>query len=260
MLNNVLGQNEGGGSLRKAEQAMLAARAGNLVDNLVSENYAAACDIINQIMSVREDSLYQQVGGLTRGLHNAIVNFQLYGEQEESSSDMSCDARVTAKDSLDYVIALTQNAANKTMDMVEEGVRNNTLSKTKIENFKTVVSGNSSIDSASVIEFLDQLSLDEVHSQRCLQDILLAQDYQDLTGQVIKKVIGLVQDVEDNLVSLMRVASDVENMSGGFDDVEAAVTVKPMSEMEGPQLKPAQRNNIVSGQDDVDDLLSSLGF
>jgi chemotaxis protein CheZ len=86
-----------------------------------------------------------------------------------------------------------------------------------------------------------------------LSEVLMAQDFQDLTGQVIQKVITLVQEVEEKLVQLIRITSSSEALP--------AREPKPRGiEAEGPQMKSQQGADTVSGQDEVDDLLSSLGF
>jgi chemotaxis protein CheZ len=112
---------------------------------------------------------------------------------------------------------------------------------------------------------IDQFLGQTVDNSTVLSDkfnsILLAQDFQDLSGQVIKKVISLVQDVELRLVDLMRVAGQVEQLTGIFRGVDVESANKGADVVaEGPQIKASQRADVVSGQDDVDDLLSSLGF
>ena len=97
-----------------------------------------------------------------------------------------------------------------------------------------------------------------------LNDILLAQDYQDLTGQVIKRVTQLVTEVESNLLKLMLMASQVDRFAGIQHDhaqlrAEQEKTKEP-SRGEGPQIHADKRDDVASSQDDVDDLLSSLGF
>jgi chemotaxis protein CheZ len=87
----------------------------------------------------------------------------------------------------------------------------------------------------------------------------MAQGYQDLTGQVIRRVIDLVKEVEDSLVNMLTM----------FGERDGAEQTKPSSakadkvddvEAEGPIIDAEKRDDVVSGQDDVDDLLSSLGF
>jgi chemotaxis protein CheZ len=89
----------------------------------------------------------------------------------------------------------------------------------------------------------------------------MAQDFQDLTGQIIRRVITLVNEVEDRLVEILTV------FSGNKPEEQTQVLpepsdkkIKQSSEAEGPILHPELREDAVSSQDEVDDLLSSLGF
>jgi chemotaxis protein CheZ len=91
-----------------------------------------------------------------------------------------------------------------------------------------------------------------------LSEILLAQDFQDLTGQVIQKVTALVKEVEENLLGLVVMASHVDQLTGTVHQIEEKE--ESAEKGVGPQIKAEERDDVVSGQDDVDDLLSSLGF
>src|SRR5690606_28462837 len=90
-----------------------------------------------------------------------------------------------------------------------------------------------------------------------LNDILLAQDYQDLTGQVIKRVTQLVTDVESNLLKLMLMATQVDRYAGIEHDQEALRAEKQQeknpSQGEGPQIHADKLDDVASSQDDVDD-------
>ena len=99
-------------------------------------------------------------------------------------------------------------------------------------------------------EFLTVTRDDTSRIHARLMDVLMAQEYQDLTGQGIHRVIRLVQDVEDSLVGLIRVSSK--------NGVVCGADGKPG--LEGPQINPSARTDVVANQDGVDDLLSSLGF
>jgi len=108
--------------------------------------------------------------------------------------------------------------------------------------------------------FLDKLSKQSDKVYRNLSDILLAQDFQDLTGQVIKRVTGLVQEVEENLVSLVAMAGKVDQITGTVHEGLEKEQQEDIERGEGPQMHAEERVDVVSSQDDVDDLLSSLGF
>ena len=89
-----------------------------------------------------------------------------------------------------------------------------------------------------------------------LGEIMMAQDFQDLTGQIITRVIELVEEVEGNLVQLVRLTgeriktNDEKKKGESGDNIHA----------EGPYVPGTTTSGVVSGQDEVDDLLSSLGF
>merc|ERR1711976_1003595 len=92
-----------------------------------------------------------------------------------------------------------------------------------------------------------------------LTEVLMAQGYQDLTGQVIRRVIDLVKEVEDSLVNMLTMFGEPETSEQTKTPVE---TVKKIDgvEAEGPIIDADTRDDVVSGQDDVDALLSSLGL
>ena len=247
-------------------------RASELMDKLEERDYVSATSVIEDLNELRDNTLYLEVGKLTRGLHDAIVNFDITPTAEMTSAgDDSESQMANARDRLDYVINLTQTSADKTMDMVEEGIPiaaelgddAKTLRADWARLIRREMQPDEFRDLAKRIDsFLDRsVSGNESISQK-LNEILLAQDFQDLTGQVIKKVITLVQDVEDRLVELMRVAGQIEELTGIVKSAETKPEEKQGldSGAEGPQIHADKRDDVVSGQDDVDDLLSSLGF
>ncbi len=91
-----------------------------------------------------------------------------------------------------------------------------------------------------------------------MTEVLMAQGFQDLTGQILRRVIELVREVEDSLIGLLTAFGHVTVAA----EAKPAAVRKPKAghEAEGPIIDAASRNDVVQGQDDVDDLLSSLGF
>jgi chemotaxis protein CheZ len=85
-------------------------------------------------------------------------------------------------------------------------------------------------------------------SQNNLMDIIMAQDFQDLTGQVIMKMLGVVSAIETELVQVL------------IDNVPQERREEAKSLLNGPEVNPAGKVDVVTSQDQVDDLLSSLGF
>ena len=236
-----------------------------LVECVRAGDHSHAMALIGELAEVRDQGLYQEVGRLTRSLHEAMRNFQIdprNSEQKEALSKMT-----DASDRLEYVVKMTGQAANRTMDLVEESMpvaqRLKDESTQLHQQWQRLRSRD--MEPAEFRElhtrmdlFLGALTTDADRLHGNFSQILLAQDYQDLTGQVIQKVITLVRQVEDNLVSLVVMAGHVDQLTGTVHDIEDN---QPSAEQGvGPQIKPEERQDVVSGQDDVDDLLSSLGF
>jgi chemotaxis protein CheZ len=210
---------------------------------------------LDEITRLRETSLFQEVGRLTRTLHDTLTNFQLDGHLTRFVEQDIPDAR----DRLSYVVNLTEQSAHRTLKAVEQTV---TLSDTlkqhagdlkqewdrftgrrmDVQDFRNL--------SRAIGEFLTLAQSHSTHIHQNLIEVLSAQQYQDITGQIIHRVMGLVRDIEDHLVNLVRL--------GGRrpDDAQPA---RRSIEAEGPQIN-RRRPDVVSNQDDVDALLSSLGF
>ncbi len=248
----------------------LVEQAKELLNQLENGNSVDAMQTISSLHLKRDQFLYQEVGKLTRSLHEAIRNFAIDAMKETgAASDASMMS--DASERLNYVIEKTETAANKTMDLVEEtipisadlgdqarGLKSEWQrlmnKQMKPEEFRELTK---QMDS-----FLELASGETSRIDRNLSNILLAQDFQDLTGQVIKRVITLVQDVESNLVELVRMAGTVDHLAG-ITHPEAEPAVQEDEKdigPEGPVINPEKREDVVTSQDDVDDLLSSLGF
>jgi chemotaxis protein CheZ len=252
--------------------AQLKACATLLTEKLQNNQFEDASILIQSITHARDRHIFYSIGKLTRGLHHAIVNFNVDADLTKNSKRVSESEMNDASSRLEYVIRLTQQAAEKTMDMVEAA--------------SPIVNdlGQKALSLRNALPAPQALSLDEfqhLHTRinhflvdmetgtsalnKKLQNILLEQGFQDLTGQVLKRVIELIGDVEKDLVKLVVMASQVEEITGMVTSTPAdeldrqALIEKRKVEPEGPQINKA-RENIVTGQDEVDDLLSSLGF
>lgn len=250
--------------------ADLKQRAESLVEKLESGDLPGATELIRHINDMRDRSIYHEVGKLTRALHEAILNFEIDTAAVGLGDAMPISQMANAQERLDYVINLTQQAADKTMDLVEDGIpvaarlgeearalhldwQRLIRREMKPEEFRELYH--------RIDRFLSSASRDSAGLSDSFNGILMAQDFQDLSGQVIRKVITLVQEVEVRLVELMRMAGQVEEITGIIRTGDKPASAKGSDiGAEGPQIKAAERADVVSGQDEVDDLLSSLGF
>lgn len=205
-------------------------------------------------------SLFQEVGRLTRELHEAINGFVL----DTSMAEMVQVDMPDAAERLQYVIKTTEQAAHQTLEALEEAMPVSERLKSKadrlneqwgkflqreltVEDFKSL--------SGELSEFLKQSVDDSTELHNKMNEIMMAQGFQDITGQIIKKVIVLVQDVESRLIHLVKLAGNVHTSK---DDEE--LKKQKMAIEDGPAVPGVTQSQVVSGQDDVDDLLSSLGF
>ena len=111
-------------------------------------------------------------------------------------------------------------------------------------------------------QFLENGSQDSAKLTGLLTEVLMAQGYQDLTGQIIRRVIELVKEVEDNLVYMLTMFGGLEPKDGKprKDKPKKSDNQADMIKAEGPILDAERREDVASDQVDVDDLLSSLGF
>lgn len=258
-------KNTNSSSLDAEVTERLRSQANQLVEQVNAGDYASAMRLINDLNEVRDQSLYREVGRLTRSLHEAIRNFQIdpqNPEQQEALSKMS-----DASDRLEYVVKMTSNAANRTMDLVEDAMpRANAMREQARElrddwqrlRRREMAPAEFRELYGRIDRFFVTMADDADAMYGDLSEILLAQDFQDLTGQVIQKVTTLVKEVEEHLLSLVMMASHVDQITGTVHDIAAPEEESP-EKGQGPQIN-AQRADVVSGQDDVDDLLSSLGF
>lgn len=248
-------------------EQLLKESTSELIQKVESGDLSDAVNLIQRINDERNRNLYLEVGRLTRALHDAITNFHIdVGVASPATEEMSKMANAT--DRLNYVIKMTQDAANQTMDKVDESApvadrlrdEASALRKDwarlvrremKPEEFRDLY--------RRIDDFLRETEEQSNSLSSNFNDIILAQGYQDLTGQVLIKVITLVQEIEENLVNLVCMAGQVDKITG----IKHDTSDRPEEEAhapEGPIINAEERVDVVSGQDEVDDLLSSLGF
>ncbi|MCL1077662.1 protein phosphatase CheZ [Parashewanella spongiae] len=233
-------------------------QAQNLVELLSAGEQSQADALLNELVTPIKSEMYEEIGKLTRQLHSALTDFQIDSRIVKLANTDIPDA----KERLNYVIDMTEQAANKTMDAVEESLPlANALITTiqdvqpswdklmrrdiDLSNFKSLC--------YDIQNMMERSGNDSIRLRDLLNQILMAQDFQDLTGQMIRRVIELVHEVESSLVSMLTLFGENntdDNILHSTNDIAA----------EGPILNAEQREDVVAGQDEVDDLLSSLGF
>lgn len=240
------------------------AQARQLVAELEAGNDDAASNLLDELARRRDSGLFQELGKLTRELHDTLNSFQLDARIASLTEHDIPDA----KERLNYVITMTEQAAHRTLTAVETSLpiaeelqkrADELQDKWRRFRRKDMDVGEFRALVPEIDSFLDLTSGHAAKLNSSLSDVLMAQDFQDLTGQIIRRVINLVKDVEDNLVSLIRISG--QRMAPADKVIpKPAVSKEDLSRGIGPQVPGLDHADVVQGQDDVDDLLSSLGF
>jgi chemotaxis protein CheZ len=214
--------------------------------------------LLQKISDIRESCLFQEVGKMTRQLHDSLNSFR-----QDARIDALAEQEIPdARERLSYVIKMTQKSADRTLNAVEETLPMADKIAERADNLgqawgrfkRRELSVDQFRELSSDIEsFLKDINRDSSIMKSNLNEVLLAQDFQDLTGQIIKRVITLVEEVEGNLVELIRLTGS--RLCSTKDECKES-NIDP----EGPHIPGVGKGDVVTSQDDVDDLLSSLGF
>ncbi len=214
---------------------------------------------ITENKSGTEKNILDQVGQLTRNLHNSLRELGYDKRLESLAAEVP-----EAQDKLSYVAIKTEQAADRTLNATEiampiqEKLSSEAMQLSEkwknafeeqraqpdTEKFKLLL-----IETLSYIDKVPERA-DATNAQ--LMEIMMAQDFQDLTGQVIKKITGVVQSLERDLLQLLLANVPFEKRQTQAIDRACL--------MNGPVTNPEKNTDTVSSQDQVDDLLASLGF
>ncbi len=203
--------------------------------------------------NTQHDELLMRVGHMTRLLHDSLRGLGLDKLLERAAEDIP-----DARDRLDYVARMSEQAAQRVLNATDVAIPlqasiDDGAKKISLE-LHSLLGQSSSVEqyqalAGQTIDYLKLVNANAVETKAHLMDIMMAQDFQDLTGQVIKKVTELAQNLEQQLVQLLIEYSPDEMKRDANDGL-----------LNGPQVKPEGKVDIVSNQGQVDDLLDSLGF
>jgi chemotaxis protein CheZ len=188
--------------------------------------------------------LYTRVGEITRRLHDALRELG-YDKQIEASLGRLPDARAR----LSFIARLTGDAAEKVLDTVDAAQAQQEALAAQAAHMQALLLANPSalVANGELLGFVGQVKENAQRTSSQLTEIMLAQDFHDLTGQTVRKVVEVASNLEDSLVQLL-----LETSPPG--------AVEELGAMNGPVAEPSARTDVVSGQAQVDDLLESLGF
>ena len=196
--------------------------------------------------------LIQRIAQLTRTLRVSMRELGL----DQAIKD-AAHAIPDARDRLHYVAQMTEQAANRVLNAAEqiqpwqESMQRD--AKALDARWQDWFDHPVELDQARVLvdetrSFLKDIPEKTQASQNNLMEIIMAQDFQDLTGQVIMKMLGVIGAIETELVQVL------------IDNVPQEKREETKSLLNGPVVNAAGKSDVVTNQDQVDDLLASLGF
>lgn len=198
------------------------------------------------------EEFLSRIGHMTRALHESLRGLGLDKLIEKAASDIP-----DARDRLDYVARLSEDAAQKVLNATDAAspLQDQIAGDAKqlSASWNGLLAAGASDQqwralAQQTVAALDGASAGTSQTKAHLMDIMMAQDFQDLTGQVIKKVTSIAQNLEKQLVQML-IDFAPEQMKKEIDN----------GLLNGPQIDPT-RENVVADQEQVDDLLDSLGF
>lgn len=192
-------------------------------------------------------SMYERLGSIVRQLHDSLRSLGYDKSLAEANSQIS-----DAQDRLAHIAALTEQSAVKVLNTLEAAMPAQEAmirqGREMEERWAQLFAGKIGIEEFKVLAadaraFSASVAAEGEREKARLLEIMMAQDFQDLTGQIIKKVVGVTQGIEQDLARLL------------LDNAPATVKEKHVELMAGPSAP-----GVALVQGDVDDLLADLGF
>jgi len=190
--------------------------------------------------------VYQQIGSITRLVHDTLAQLGVMPKLQVATEGLP-----DARSRLSYIASKTAEAAEKVLNSVDRAKTDHAYIAEAAHRMARLIVADpvKAVASGAVMNFVHEAEERTAAIDGHLTDIMMAQDFHDLTGQVVAKVITLATELEDSLVKLLvSVVPDDER-------VKVAPTM-----LNGPVVDPQGRSDVVANQGEVDDLLASLGF
>jgi chemotaxis protein CheZ len=189
--------------------------------------------------------VFQQLGAITRQLHDTLNQLGVMPKLA-----LAAEGLPDARSRLNYIAEKTGAAANKVLNSVDSAKADHSRITEETRRIAAAIVADpvKAVASGAVMNFVADVEAHTASIDGHLTDIMMAQDFHDLTGQVVAKVVSLASELEDSLVKLLVQAAPPEQ-------------VKRVEEhLQGPVVDPSGRTDVVANQGEVDDLLASLGF
>jgi chemotaxis protein CheZ len=192
-------------------------------------------------------AMYDRLGTVVRQLHDALRELGYERVLDDTLREIT-----DSQDRLEYIAQLTEQAANKVLNAVDEALpiqlEQIQAAKQQEDQWKLLLAGQLSESELAELavssrDFAEAVARSSEAEKNRLMDIMMAQDFQDITGQIIKKIVALTQKLEIELAQILR------------DYAAESTTGKAVDLLAGPAVP-----TVAMGQNDVDSMLADLGF
>ncbi|RFO95037.1 chemotaxis protein CheZ [Rhodoferax lacus] len=196
--------------------------------------------------------VHQQLGALTRQLHDSLNGLGLTAKVQNWAGELP-----DAKSRLSYIARLTGEAAEKVLNQVDQAKAQHDFITSETHRIGQLIVKDpvAAVAKGHVMNFIEDVDRASRKVDESLTAIMMAQDFHDLTGQVIAKVVNLAATIEEQLVQLLIQTAPPDAT------VKAPSTHEPyVPALDGPVVDATGKVDVVTNQSEVDDLLASLGF
>ncbi len=193
-----------------------------------------------------QQEIFLQLGAITRLLHDTLQQLGVMPKLQTAAEGLP-----DARSRLSYIASTTAAAAEKVLNSVDSAKAEHQQISQQTRALAASLTADPvrAVASGAVYNFVADVDRRTAAIDQHLTDIMLAQDFHDLTGQVVAKVVALAGDLEDSLLKLLVQVVPPEQR----EKVDPAM-------LHGPVVNPEGRTDVVANQGEVDDLLASLGF
>ena len=203
-------------------------------------------DLLHRPAAPASPEVFQQLGAITRLLHDTMQQLGVMPKLQ-----VAADGIPDARSRLSYIASKTAAAADKVLNSVDQAKAEQAAIAEQTRRLGAALLADpvKAVASGAVFNFVNDVEARTRLIDAHLTDIMMAQDFHDLTGQVVAKVVALANDLEDSLIKLLVQVVPPEQR----EKVDSSV-------LNGPVVNPEGRSDVVADQGEVDELLASLGF
>ncbi|MCX7275839.1 MAG: protein phosphatase CheZ [Burkholderiales bacterium] len=196
-----------------------------------------------------QPEVHQKIGLLTRQLHDSLNELGYTDKLKDSVEELP-----DAQSRLTYIARLTGEAAEKVLSRVDLAKIQHDFIAAETSRMGALIVKDpvAAVATGAVYNFVADVDKASKEIDGHLTEIMMAQDFHDLTGQVIARVVNLTAVIEKQLIELL--IQTAPSHAAQF------ITPKAPEKLQGPVVDPESRTDVVTDQSQVDDLLASLGF